>query len=233
MIVGLINKYYKSLRKVEVGLDPRLSAPVITQFLAHKLAQKVRSTLRGRAQGFEGPGVKIFGAGHLTVGTNVVFGNDVTISAVSVDGISMGDNVTIDNHAILRASGVIRNLGVGIAIGPRTSIGAFNFIHGGGGVSIGSDCLLGPYVSIYSENHNYQEIGKPIRMQGETRAAVSIENDVWIGSGSTIPPGVTVGLGAVVAAGSVVTRSVAPFTVVGGVPAKVLKNRTGVHVDPV
>jgi acetyltransferase-like isoleucine patch superfamily enzyme len=74
----------------------------------------------------------------------------------------------------------------------------------------------------------------PIRQQGSTSRGIQIEDDVWIGHGCSILDGVVIGRGAIVAAGSVVTKNVPSFAVVGGVPARVLKQRweagTGPHV---
>jgi len=79
-------------------------------------------------------------------------------------------------------------------------------------------------VSIYTENHNF-EGGGIIRDQGVTRSFVRIEDDCWIASNAVILAGVTIGKGSVVAAGSVVTKDVPAYSVVGGVPARVIKSR--------
>lgn len=225
MLKNILNLYYRRARNVDQGLDPRISVSTLLLFTLRKATQKARATFHGRPQAFEAVGVRVTGRGQLRVGNKVSFGERVTINAVSVDGVSLGDFVTIDDQAILRASGVLRNLGTGIEIGSSTSIGAFNFIHGGGGVTVGKNCLFGPYVSVYSENHNFSDTALPIRKQGETRLPVRIGDDVWIGAGSIVLPGVTVGSGAIVAAGSVVTKDVIAKSVVGGVPAKVIKRR--------
>jgi acetyltransferase-like isoleucine patch superfamily enzyme len=80
-------------------------------------------------------------------------------------------------------------------------------------------------VRVFSENHQYGEDDVPIRLQGETRAPVIIEDDCWIGAGATILGEVHVGRGAVIGAGSVVTRDVPPNAVVAGIPAVVLRYR--------
>lgn len=156
----------------------------------------------------------------LTLGAGSSIREGVLIDALSKDGIVLGAGATVDRGAIIRGSGVIRNLGVGVTIGRRTAVGAFNFVHGGGGVTIGDDTMLGPFVQIYSENHVYASTDTPIIEQGEVRAAVIIGSDVWVGAGSIILAGVKVGDGAVVAAGSVVTKDVASRAIVAGVPAK-------------
>ena len=74
-------------------------------------------------------------------------------------------------------------------------------------------------------NHNYARTDIPIYRQGETSKGIVIEDDVWIGARVTILDGVRVGGGSIIAAGAVVSKDVEPFSVVGGVPARVLKSR--------
>ena len=77
----------------------------------------------------------------------------------------------------------------------------------------------------FSENHLTNELKKYINEQGTSRKGVVIENGVWIGSGAKVLDGVKIGENSVIAAGSIVTKSVPPFTVYGGVPAKLIKTR--------
>jgi acetyltransferase-like isoleucine patch superfamily enzyme len=86
--------------------------------------------------------------------------------------------------------------------------------------------MISPRVSIYSENHNFSETAVPMIEQGVTRSFVKIEDDCWIAANSVILAGVTVGKGSVVAAGSIVTKDVPPYSVVAGNPAQVIKSRT-------
>lgn len=92
-------------------------------------------------------------------------------------------------------------------------------------VHIGSKVLIGPCVIINSGNHRYADPDAYIRDQGHELAPITIQDDVWLGAHVTVLPGVTVGRGAVVAAGAVVTRDVEPYTVVAGVPARAIKLR--------
>lgn len=91
-------------------------------------------------------------------------------------------------------------------------------------ITIGNDVSIGPGVMIININHSMsKEI--LIREQEEVAKSIFIGNDVWIGGKAIILPGVTIGDGAVIAAGAVVTKDVMPFTIVGGNPAKFIKNR--------
>ena len=87
-------------------------------------------------------------------------------------------------------------------------------------IHIGNNCLIGPDVGIYTAGHRLEPEGRTLDVYGQP---ITIGDDVWIGGHSTILPGVTIGDGAVVAAGAVVTKDVEPNTIVGGVPAKVIK----------
>lgn len=98
---------------------------------------------------------------------------------------------------------------------------------GGGKIKIGDKCLISQQVSIIAANHS---IAKDIFIYdqpwSEKKNYIIIEDDVWIGSGSQILPGVRVGNGAIVAAGSGVTKDVPNYAIVAGNPAKVIKFRT-------
>ena len=87
-------------------------------------------------------------------------------------------------------------------------------------IRIGDNCLIGPDVGIYTAGHRLEPEGRVLDVYG---LPITIGNDVWIGGHSTILPGVTIGDGAVIAAGSVVTKDVAPRTLVGASPAKEIK----------
>ena len=111
-----------------------------------------------------------------------------------------------------------------ISIGDRSMLGQDSIIGSTAEVVIGDDVLMGPQVLIYTSNHGMGP-GISMRLQPLHSAPVRIGNDVWIGARCILLPGVSIGDGAVVAAGAVVTKDVPAFAVVGGVPAGVLKYR--------
>lgn len=94
-----------------------------------------------------------------------------------------------------------------------------------GGVSIGDRVLIGYRTQILSSNHVVPKVPDRIFDSGRIKSPVRIDKDVWIGANCIILPGVTIGEGAIVAAGSVVTKDVPAFVYVAGVPAKFIKNR--------
>lgn len=95
----------------------------------------------------------------------------------------------------------------------------------GGGVTIGDRVLIGYRTQIFSTNHAIPPKPGKIFAAGHTKAPVVIANDVWIGANCLIMAGVTIGEGAIVAGGSVVTKDVPAFAIVGGVPAKLIRER--------
>lgn len=115
--------------------------------------------------------------------------------------------------------------GYNISIGNKSGIGEKCMLQDIGKIDIGENVLMAPEVMIFTANHNIDK-GMNICEQGMTIKNVKIEDDVWLGARAIILPGVTIGTGSVIAAGSVVTKDVDPFTIVGGNPAKFIKNRT-------
>ena len=93
-------------------------------------------------------------------------------------------------------------------------------------LKVGKDVMMGPYVIIVGENHNFSNTEVPMRVQGYTIfPPVRIEDDVWIGARAIILPGLTIGKGSIIGAGSVVTKDVPPYAICAGNPARIIKYR--------
>lgn len=174
---------------------------------------------------FVGSQVKIKHAYQISAGKNLILEDHVSINALSENGIILGDDVSIARDSILFCTGIISQKGTGITIGNRTGISARAYLAGQGGITIGDDVIFGPNVQIFSENHNFSDLAITIKEQGVTKHAVFIGNNCWIGGDATILAGVTIGDGCVIAAGSVVTKSVPANSIVAGIPAKIVKSR--------
>lgn len=128
---------------------------------------------------------------------------------------SLGHNSVIESYSCI-------NNAVGdVIIGDHTRIGIHNTIIGP--VTIGDHVNLAQGITVTALNHNFSDTTKRIDEQSISTKHVTIEDDVWIGANAVILPGVTIGQHAVVAAGAVVTTDVPANTVVGGVPARIIK----------
>ncbi len=174
---------------------------------------------------FVGSNVKVRHGYQFSAGKNLILEDNVSINALSSMGIILGDDVSIARDSILFCTGIVAQKGTGITIGSRTGISARAYLAGQGGIYIGNDVIMGPNVQIFSENHNFSNLGLTIKEQGVTKNAVFIGNNCWIGAGATILAGVTIGDGCVIAAGSVVTKTLPANSIVAGVPAKAIKSR--------
>lgn len=121
--------------------------------------------------------------------------------------------------------GIKLSPGTNLILGNHVDLAWGVLITTGGGVEVGDRTLIGYNTQIFSANHLIPPRPQPIFSSGHVKEKVIIGKDVWIGAGCIILPGVTIGDGAVVAAGSVVTKNVESFCIVGGVPAKLIKER--------
>ena len=174
---------------------------------------------------FSSVGAKIRFGKNIQCGKNLNLGRFSLIDALCKNGVAIGDNFMLGHHAIIECTGVLRDIGEGIKIGDNVAINHFCFIGVRGSIEIGDNVIFGPRVSVFSENHNFDDVSVPIKHQGVTRSKTIIEEDVWIGSGCSIMAGVKIGTGSVLASGSVVTRDVPPYSIMAGVPAKVIGDR--------
>jgi maltose O-acetyltransferase len=93
-------------------------------------------------------------------------------------------------------------------------------------LKVGKDVMMGPYVVIIGDNHRFDNLDLPMRLQGtQEYPPVRIGDDVWIGARAIILPGLTIGNGAIIGAGSVVTKDVPPYAICAGNPAKIIRYR--------
>ena len=142
-------------------------------------------------------------------------------------GITIGAETIVMHGAVLHVYNFRDLPHSGITIGRNCLVGEYSVIRGQGGVTIGDRVYTSPFTQIIAVNHVFDDPDRPFVDQGITAQGIVVEDDVWLGAGAVITDGVRVGRGAVVAAGAVVTRDVPPHTVVGGVPARVLKEIDG------
>lgn len=219
------------LRNPQFRFSPALTDALILSFCwqqARALLRGGRLLMRGRQPRWmmRGNGVQFFNLAQIRWGRFLKLGDQVYCSAIATDGIRLGDRVSIGAYSRLIVSTTLDNPGRFIHIGNQVGIGEFAYLGGAGGLTIGDDCIIGQYFSCHPENHRYVDPILPIRLQGVERQPITIGRNCWIGSKVTILSGVTLGPGCVVAAGAVVTRSFPADSIVGGVPARLLRHRT-------
>jgi acetyltransferase-like isoleucine patch superfamily enzyme len=224
-------------RNPHFALHPAVSTSILLSFGLRTAQSLLRGSflwLRGRASGgaMLGAGVRFQHLGRIRFGKWLKVGDFVRFSGLGAGGLTMGDNVSIGAFSQVIVSTSLAEPGQYIRLGSRVGIGEFAYLGGGGGLSIGDDCIIGQYFSCHPENHLHTDYQALIRLQGVTRQGISIGPNCWIGSKVTVLDGVTIGAGSVVAAGAVVTRSVPPRSVVAGVPARIISSRAPQPVTP-
>jgi acetyltransferase-like isoleucine patch superfamily enzyme len=177
---------------------------------------------------FIGKNVAIRYPKNLHLGNQVIIEDGAEINCLASNGMHLGDRVSIGKYAIVRPSNIYGGpIGEGLVMGNNSNIGPYNYIGCSGKITIGDNVMLAPRVSIYAENHVFDNPNITIKAQGVSKMDVMIEDDCWIAANAVILAGVTIGKGSVVAAGSVVNEDVPAFSVVAGVPARVIKSRLG------
>lgn len=231
MLKNLVNLVIRKLGKTNYSIDEFLGNLDLFIILRTRSIQCIRGFFYKpffkRVKGilFIGKNSTIKHAHLFSSGHSLTIGNSCYIDALSKNGVTLGNNVTIKDGTIIECTAVIRSLAEGVVIGNNVGISQNCFIAARGMIRIGNNVIIGPGVSIFSENHIFNKIDIPIVFQGETRSDVTINDDVWIGTKATILAGVTIGAHSIIAAGSVVTKDVPEYSIVGGVPARIIKMR--------
>lgn len=227
----LVEKVISSIKGEPYRLDEAMTSGDLVSIVSGKALEALRGQARGlffgRKSGiaFIGRRVKIEHASHIRADGGLTLGDGVRINALSKGGVTFGNNVSVGAGSIIECTGVIRELGESITIGNHVGFAQNIFISVRGPVEIGDDCIFGPNVSIFSEEHSFSDPNTPIRLQGATRKGIRIGRDCWFGANAIVLDGVSIGDGCVVAAGTVVNKDVEPYSIVGGVPARVIGSR--------
>jgi acetyltransferase-like isoleucine patch superfamily enzyme len=226
---------------MRVYRDLVVGSPSWLALLHHELAVSWCASVPG-ALGFALR--KAFWRGRMfhSCGAGVIWARNITLwhpakmsigSAVAVDeGVQLdargcapgqfrlGDGALIGRDCIISAKDGP------LTIGPRANVGAGCILYASTNLEIGADTMLAAQCYVGGGRYTSRgRIDRPIAEQPEPRRGVRIEADCWLGAGAKVVDGVTIGRGSIVGAGAVVTRDVAPYSVVGGVPARRLATR--------
>lgn len=229
MIKNLIQTYIRKTKNTEFTFDRSVSSSVIF----HLFLKKIIGLLRGLRflltnkkfnSIFVGKGLILENKKNIKIGNNVTIGNYVKLSGLGKEKLNIGNNVSIGSFSQVIISTSFNNIGNHISIGNNVGFGEFAYLGGGGGLTIGDDTIIGQYFSTHPENHIFTNRSKKIRDQGVTRIGIEIGKNCWIGSKVTILDGVNIGDNCVIASGAVVNKSFGNNILIGGVPAKVIKD---------
>jgi acetyltransferase-like isoleucine patch superfamily enzyme len=168
--------------------------------------------------------------GHLRqrlryLGRPVSFDRTCTIEPTSRMRILNGGSISLGRYCEIYDHALMITYGGEIAFGDFCSVNQFAVIYGHGGLRVGNGVRIAAHTVIIPANHIFDDAGVPICLQGETKRGIVIEDDVWIGAGCLILDGVTIQRGAVIGAGSVVSRSIPAYAVATGAPARVIRRR--------
>lgn len=229
MLIALVEKIVQK-RNPSFKLDTALSLGLILEFVAQQFlnlarAYKLLLSFRNPKKALLGKNVTFFNLKKIQFGEYMKLGDHVKLSALGTEGIRIGNNFSLGDFGRVVVSTSLNNLGKSIQIGNNVGIGEFAYLGGAGGLEIGDDCIVGQYFSCHPENHVFTDLETPIRLQGVTRKGIKINNNCWIGSKVSILDGVEIGDSCIIAAGAVVTKSFPKNSVIGGVPARLIKNR--------
>ncbi|UVM52146.1 MULTISPECIES: acyltransferase [unclassified Pseudomonas] len=161
--------------------------------------------------------------------SNIVIGKRVVIKSGARLICTNADSAIVIGDGSILHHGAILDTGPGgrIELGKSNSVNPYCVLYGHGGLKTGDYVRIAAHTVVIPANHIFDDPTVPIAKQGLTRKGIQMGSDIWIGTGCRILDGVTVHDGSVIAAGSVVNKTVDRGAIVGGVPAKVIKYRPG------
>lgn len=166
------------------------------------------------------PSIIVEKSAQLSIGENVLLRRNVEIRAHKNSSIILKGNNRID-----RGVRILSSNNSTITIEEGTRIGLYSILNGGDDIFIGKKVLISGFVYLQTSMHNHKK-GANVQDQGYSHGPVKLESDVWLGTHVVILPNCILGNGSVVGSNAVVTKSINSGEVVGGIPAKVLKERT-------
>ncbi len=175
-----------------------------------------------------GAGIVVRHPGRIRIGRNVIISEGCVLDGrhgEAEDAIVLGDNVILSNNVMLSCKNGTIRIGDNVGLNAQAIVQSTSDCP----VEIGNDCVIGQgCLVIGGGSYNMERLDIPIRCQGiRADGGVRLEEDVWLGGNVTVLGGVTMGRSSIAAAGAVLTRSVGPRTVSMGVPARVVRERTG------
>lgn len=173
-----------------------------------------------------GRGVTLRSPGRVRIGARVLIDDYAVLDAKGGDSlIELGDQILVGRNTILSCNNAR------IRIGNFVSMGPFCFFASKSHIDIGSNVSIGSGTHMLAGSHVFDDPDTPVIRQARVSQGITVEDNVWIGSGTKVLDGVTIGQNSIVGAGSVVSKDVPPWTVVLGNPARVIQKRKDVLVS--
>lgn len=223
-----VSKLTSKIKGEKYAVDSEIPSSYLVQLLWIKGISMIYGMIRLRTfkRVFVNPTAKIICPSKLHFGKNFNVGYQCYINAMSKNGLICGDNVSLGFHTHIELSGSLHEIADKMVIGNNVGLGSHGHYGAGlGGLEIGDDTIIGNYVSFHPENHNFSDLNVPIRLQGVNGKGIKIGKNCWIGAKATFLDGTVLGDGCIVAAGAVVRGEFPKNSIIGGVPAKILKMR--------
>ncbi len=216
----MVGKDYQPSSDLPLGL--------IAMVVWTRLIWRLRGLARFRRPVFIASGVRFRGKRHISLGSNCTLERGVVIDGYARRGVQIGARTRLGEFTLVSCTSHLSLYGEGFSIGDDSGIGPFSTIGAAGGVTVGSNVIMGPLVSFHSQEHVFDDPATPIRLQGTTEKGIVVGDDCWIGARVTFLDGSHLSDGCVVAAGAVVRGEFAPLSVVAGIPARIVGRRTPV-----
>lgn len=206
-------------------LDPDMPHALLGGTMISRGVQLVRGFMRTGRPVLLASGVRFRGRRRIRLGRFVSLGSGCDIDGYGTRGTVFADGSRLGRGCVVTVTSHLSRLGVGFSLGENSGMGDYCHMGASGGIWIGSDVIMGPFVSMHSQEHVFTDSDRPIRLQGTTERGIRVGDNCWIGARVTVLDGTDIGSGCVVAAGAVVKGVFPADSIIAGVPAKVIRAR--------
>lgn len=223
--ISRIAKFLLNVTGKKYEPDPNIPLGLLVSDIIARFLMLMRGLFWLWKPVFLGQTVRIRGRRRMKIDRFATIENNVNIDCYALNGVVIGSRSRIGSHSVIRSTAHLSVVGIGLVIGHDSGIGEFSYFGCAGGVWIGDNVIMGQYVSFHAQEHIYDNLYILIREQGVTQRGIRIGSNVWVGAKVTFLDGAEVGSNSVVAAGAVVKGHFPAGSVIGGVPARLLKTR--------
>jgi acetyltransferase-like isoleucine patch superfamily enzyme len=225
---NIIEFIISSIKGSEYKIDKEVSLGYLLSLSMQRFVMMIRGSIIFKTFNlvFIGSNVTIKEKSKIRFQKGLTIQKDCYIDALSKMGLRLGKNVSFARGCTVECTGSLKHLGRGLLVGDNVGFSTNCFLGCAGGIEIGSDIIIGNYVTFHSKNHNYDNPKMPIRLQGVTHKGIKVGKNCWIGAKATILDGVTIEDGCIIAAGALVQKGTYEANCIyGGVPAKKIGSR--------